>query len=136
MGGEQIDPLFILASLTAKQLNILGWNFLTEDCTKISLIFWGGTFILPLKGGSDQKLAIHGNIQGVPKKRGISECFSVCFTPHLIWSLEYSFLMHLKIEIHVFIARTKQFLSDVRELRNIYQIFVFIKFNCKVVNHV
>ena len=41
-------------------------------------------------------------IQGVPKKRGISECYSICFTARLIWNLENSFLIHLKIDIHMF----------------------------------
>ena len=64
------------------------------------------------------------------KKGGISECYSVCFTAHLLWSLEHPFLIHLKIEIHVLVARTKPFLSDIWELRNIYPICLFITFNC------
>ena len=28
--------------------------------------------------------------QGVPKKRGISKCYSVCFTVHLMWNLFFS----------------------------------------------
>ena len=31
------------------------------------------------------------------KKGGIIECYTVCFTAHLIWNQEYSFLIHLKI---------------------------------------
>ena len=74
------------------------------------------------------------NVQGVPKKRGISECYHVCFIDHSIWSLEYSFFIHLKIEIHVLFARTKPCLSNIRELKNIYHICVFITFNYTVVN--
>ena len=58
-------------------------------------------------------------IQGVPKKRGISECYSVCFTAHLILSLENLFIIYLKVEIHIFVPNTIPFLSDIRELRNI-----------------
>ena len=74
------------------------------------------------------------DIQGVPKKRGISECYHVCFIAHSIWSLEYSFFIHLKIETHVLVARTNPFLRDIRELRNIHRICVFITFNYTVVN--
>ena len=34
-------------------------------------------------------------IQGVPKKRGISECHSVCSTAQLMLSLEFLFPIHL-----------------------------------------
>ena len=54
-------------------------------------------------------------IQGVPKKRGISECLSVCFTADLISNLAYSFLIQLKIEIHMFVPSTELFLRDIRE---------------------
>ena len=47
-------------------------------------------------------------IQGVPKKRGISECYSVCFTAHLILSLENLFIIYLKVEIHMFLSNTKK----------------------------
>ena len=59
------------------------------------------------------------NANMVSQKKGISECYSFCFTAHLIWSLEYSFLIQLKIEIHMLVASTKPFMSDIRELRNI-----------------
>ena len=45
-----------------------------------------------------------GNSTGCPKKRGISKCYSVCFTGNLIWNLVYSFIFHLKIEIYMFIT--------------------------------
>ena len=32
---------------------------------------------------------------------------------------EFFVLIHLKIEIHMFVASTKPFLSDIRELRNV-----------------
>ena len=57
-------------------------------------------------------------IQGVPKKRGISEYYGICFTACLIWNLENSFLILLKIEIHIFVPNAKPFLRDIRELRN------------------
>ena len=39
---------------------------------------------------------------GCPKKkRGISEWYSVNFTAHMKWNLEYPFLIHLKIEIRI-----------------------------------
>ena len=68
------------------------------------------------------KFRTEHNIQGVPKKWGISECYSVCFTAHFLWSLEYSFLIHLKIEIHMFVPSKKTFLSNIREQRNIFSI--------------
>ena len=43
------------------------------------------------------------SVQGVPRKRGISECYSVCFTADLIWNLENLFIIHLKVEIHIFV---------------------------------
>ena len=55
---------------------------------------------------------------GCPKKRGISDCYSVYFTALFIWNLDYSFLIHLKIEIHMFVPSTEPFLSDIREQRN------------------
>ena len=66
------------------------------------------------------------------KKRGISECHSVSFTVHLIQNLKYSFLIHLKMEIHMFVPRTKPFLSNIRERKNIYRICAFITFNFTV----
>ena len=57
-------------------------------------------------------------IQGVPKKRGISEDNSVCFTAQLMLNLGFSFSLHLKIEIHMFVPSTQAFLSDIREPRN------------------
>ena len=58
------------------------------------------------------------SIQGVPKKRGISEDSRVCFTAQLMLNLGFSFSLHLKIEIHMFVPSTKAFLSDIREPRN------------------
>ena len=55
---------------------------------------------------------------GCPKKRGISECHSVCSTAQLMMILEFSFPVHLKIEIHMFVPSTEQFLSDIRKPRN------------------
>ena len=77
------------------------------------------------------------NSTGCPKKRGISECYSVWLAARLIWNLGYSFLIHLKIEIQIFVQSTKQFLSDIRELRNIYliQLCVFITFISTIVNY-
>ena len=57
-------------------------------------------------------------LQGVPKKRGISEDSSVCFTAQLMLNLGFSFSIHLKIEIHMFVPSTQAFLSDIREPRN------------------
>ena len=51
------------------------------------------------------------------KKRGISECYSVCFTAHLNMDIEYSFLKSI---VHIFFASAKPFLRDIRELRNIF----------------
>ena len=63
-----------------------------------------------------------GNSAGCPKKKGISKCYSVCFTGHglLIWSLEYSFLIRLKIDIHMVVSSANPFLGTIRELRNIF----------------
>ena len=65
-------------------------------------------------------------VQCVPKNRGISKCYSVCINDHLVWNLENSFLIHLKIEIHMFDPSTKPILRDIRELRNIISI-MFIR---------
>ena len=54
----------------------------------------------------------------VSQKRGISECCCVCSTAQLMWSFKFSFPIHLKIEIHVFVPSTEPVLSDIRELRN------------------
>ena len=43
----------------------------------------------------------NNNIYRVSKKWGISGCYSVCFTAHLIWNLENSFIIHLKIDIQI-----------------------------------
>ena len=51
---------------------------------------------------------------GCPKKRGISECCSVCSTAQLMLNLESSFLIHLKIEIHMFMPNTELFLGDIK----------------------
>ena len=53
-----------------------------------------------------------------PKKRGISEDNSVCFTAQLMLNLGFSFSIYLKIEIHMFVLSTQAFLSDIRELTN------------------
>ena len=58
------------------------------------------------------------SVQGVPRKRGISECYSVCFTADLIWNLENLFIIHSKVEIHMFVPNIIPFLRDIRELRN------------------
>ena len=71
-------------------------------------------------------------ITGCSKKRGISECYIVCFTAHLIWSIEYSCLIYLKIEIHMLVTSTKPFLSIISEQRN--RICVFMTFNLTVIN--
>ena len=63
---------------------------------------------------------------GCPKKRGISECCSVCFTAHLILSLEYSFLIRWKREIHMIVPSTEPFLIDIREPRNECSIIGFM----------
>ena len=63
-------------------------------------------------GGEKQYVQIQlppKTIQGFLKKRGISECYSVCFTAHLINTLEFVFLIHLKIEIHIFVQSTEHF---------------------------
>ena len=39
--------------------------------------------------------------------RGISKCHSVCSTAQLMLSLEFSFPINLKIEIHVFVPSTE-----------------------------
>ena len=62
-------------------------------------------------------VAILTHIQGVPKKRGISECCSFCSLTQLMLNLESSFLIHLKIEIHMFVQSTKLFLSYISEPR-------------------
>ena len=58
-------------------------------------------------------------IQGVPKKRLISECCSVWSTAKFIMNLEFSFLIHLTIGIHLFLPSTETFLMDIREPRRI-----------------
>ena len=62
---------------------------------------------------------------GCPKKRGISECCSVCSTAQLMLDLESAFLIHLKIEIHMFVPSTKIFLSDISERRRRFDKFPF-----------
>ena len=59
------------------------------------------------------------DIQGVQKKGGIAN-------HHLLWSLDYLFLIYLKIEIHLLVPSTKPYLSDIRELRNIFSIIGFV----------
>ena len=61
-----------------------------------------------------------------PKKKGISECYSLCCTAHLIWNLEYLFLIQWIIEIHMFVANTKPFMSNIREPRNISSLLGFV----------
>ena len=60
----------------------------------------------------------HKHLQGVLKKRGISKHGSVCSTVYLMLSLESSFLIHLKIEIHVLVSSTETFLSNIRVPRH------------------
>ena len=38
-----------------------------------------------------------------PQKSGISKCQDVCLIVHQIQNLEYSFLIHLEIEIHYYV---------------------------------
>ena len=54
---------------------------------------------------------------GCPKKRGISECCSVCSSSKFMLNLESSFLIHLKIVVHMFMQSTELFLSDISERR-------------------
>ena len=63
---------------------------------------------------------------GCPKKRGISECCNVCFTAHLILSLEYSCLIHWKREIHMIVPSTEPFLINIREPRSERSIIGFM----------
>ena len=63
------------------------------------------------------KNSIKAHNYRVSLKKGISECRCVCSTAQLMWSLEFSFPIHLKIEIHVFVTSTEPFLSDFRERR-------------------
>ena len=58
-------------------------------------------------------------LQGVPKKRGISECYSICLTTHLILNIENLSIIHLKVDIFMFVLNTIPFLRDISELRNI-----------------
>ena len=62
--------------------------------------------------------SIAGGQQGPLFDPSLSECRCVCSTAQLMWSLEFSFPIHLKIEIHVFVPSTEPFLSDIRERRN------------------
>ena len=64
------------------------------------------------------KFILSHQVQCVPKKRGISKCHSVCFTAQLMLNSEFSILIHLKIEINMFVPSTEPFLSDIREPRN------------------
>ena len=57
---------------------------------------------------------------GCPKKRGISECRSVCSSAQLMLSLKFLFPIHLKIEIQTCTPSTEPFLSDIRKLRNTF----------------
>ena len=41
-----------------------------------------------------------------PKKKGISESFSVSFTTHLMLKLEYSFIIYLKFDNHMVVPST------------------------------
>ena len=54
----------------------------------------------------------------VSQKKGIRKCHNVCSTVQLMLSLEFSFQIQLKIEIHMFEPSTEPFLSGVREPRN------------------
>ena len=58
------------------------------------------------------------------KKRGISECCSVCSTVQFMLNLEFLLLVHLKVEIHMCVPSTEPSLSDIRELKNV--IFKYI----------
>ena len=53
----------------------------------------------------------------VSQKRGISEYNIVYSTAQLMLSEEFSFQIHLKIEIHLLVPSTEPFLSDIREPR-------------------
>ena len=55
------------------------------------------------------------HVQGVPKKR----C-SVYSTAQSIMNEEFSFLIHLKIGIHMLLPSTERFTSDVREPRHTF----------------
>ena len=70
--------------------------------------------MVPLK-----KIEIDPQLQGVPKKRRISEYYSICFTTHLILNLEDLSKIHLKVDIRMFIVNTIPYLRDISELRNI-----------------
>ena len=66
----------------------------------------------------EEKGEVFTHLQGVPKKGNISECCSDCCTARLILNLEYSFIIHSKMEIHTFVQSTELILSDIRELKN------------------
>ena len=59
---------------------------------------------------------IKKNVQGVLTKKGDYQMLQVWFTVHLIWSRDYSFLIHLKIKI---LQVQNHFFSNIREPRNI-----------------
>ena len=47
------------------------------------------------------KYGQYSNIQGVPKKRGISDGCNDCFTDQVVCNQKHSLLTKLKIEIHM-----------------------------------
>ena len=47
-----------------------------------------------------------------------SSLYRVCSSAQLMLNLEFSFVIHLKIEIHMFAPNTELFLSNIREPRH------------------
>ena len=56
------------------------------------------------------------------KKGGLANATDFAFLLIGYKNLNYYFLIHLKIEIHMFVPNVKSFLSDIMELRNIFSI--------------
>ena len=76
---------------------------------------------------------------GCPKKGGISECYSVCFTAHLIWNLENSFIQFNQFENWDPYVRSKyntiyEWYQGAVKYNSYYWIRLFITFNFTVVN--
>ena len=129
---SSLDSLALtLTYLVFSCLVFTDWVFNLNQLLNLSLFshffpnFKYNWFLLVSKSSrSSVLIALLYDIQGVPKKRGISECYS--FTTHLILNLENLSIIHLKVDICMFVLSTIPFLRDISELRNISFIIWFV----------
>ena len=77
-------------------------------------------------------LVLYAGCPPPQKKRGISECYSVCFTANLIWNLEHSFQLIWKFIFICLFQVQNHFWKKIGRLE--IQFYSFIKQNCTVVN--